>query len=155
MEFSPEALQCLEDYHWPGNVRELENVIERAVVLASSTKIGIELIPDEMKVSQSFQLPDFDMPTEGIPFRKIIEEMETRLILRALEVSESVQKRAAELLQIKPTTLNEMIKRYGIPTRRARISEDRKKELTDQTNGNVDSANSNISDAINEQLTKH
>ncbi|MFP6571116.1 MAG: helix-turn-helix domain-containing protein, partial [Vicinamibacterales bacterium] len=88
-------------------------------------------------------------------FRKIIEEMETRLILRALEVSGGVQKRAAELLQIKPTTLNEMLKRYGIPTRRTRISEDRKKELTDQTNGNVDSANSNISDAINEQLTKH
>ena len=153
--FSPEVLQCLEDYNWPGNVRELENVIERAVVLASSTKIGIELIPDELKISESFQLPNFDMPTEGVPFRKIIEEMETRLILRALEVSEGVQKRAAELLQIKPTTLNEMLKRYGIPTRRTRISEDRKKELTDQTNGNVDSANSNISDAINEQLTKH
>ena len=155
LEFSPEALQCLEDYDWPGNVRELENVIERAVVLASSTKIGIELIPDELKTSESFQLPNFDMPTEGVPFRKIIEEMETRLILRALEVSEGVQKRAAELLQIKPTTLNEMLKRYGIPTRRTRISEDRKKELTDQTNGNGDSANSNISDAINEQLTKH
>ena len=153
--FSPEVLQCLEDYNWPGNVRELENVIERAVVLASSTKIGIELIPDELKTSESFQLPNFDMPTEGVPFRKIIEEMETRLILRALEVSEGVQKRAAELLQIKPTTLNEMLKRYGIPTRRTRISEDRKKELTDQTNGNVDRANSNISDAINEQLTKH
>ena len=114
----------MEDYHWPGNVRELENIIERAVVLTSSTRIGVELIPDEMKVSQSFQLPNFDMPTEGIPFRKIIEEMETRLILRALEVSEGVQKRAAELLQIKPTTLNEMIKRYGIPTRRARFSRD-------------------------------
>lgn len=155
LEFSPETLQCLEDYNWPGNVRELENVIERAVVLTSSTRIGTELIPDAMKTSQSFQLPRFDIPAEGIPFRKTVEEMESWMICRALEVSGGVQKRAAELLQVKPTTLNEMIKRYGIPTRRTRISEDRKKELTDQTNGNVDSENSNISDAINEQLTKH
>ena len=160
LEFSPEALQCLEDYHWPGNVRELENIIERAVVLTSSTRIGVELIPDEMKVSQSFQLPNFDMPTEGIPFRKIIEEMETRLILRALEVSEGVQKRAAELLQIKPTTLNEMIKRYGIPTRRARFSRDdinevREHKPTDQAEGNVDRASSDVFEAINERLRKH
>ena len=158
--FSPEVLQCLEDYHWPGNVRELENVIERAVVLASSTKIGIELIPDELKTSESFQLPNFDIPTEGIPFRKIIEEMETRLVLRALEVSEGVQKRAAELLQIKPTTLNEMIKRYGIPTRRARFSRDdinevREHKPTDQAEGNVDRASSDIFEVINERLRKH
>ena len=160
LDFSPEALQCLEDYHWPGNVRELENIIERAVVLTSSTRIGAELIPDEMKASQSFQLPDFDMPAEGIPFRKIIEEMETRLILRALEVSEGVQKRAAELLQIKPTTLNEMIKRYGIPTRRARFSRDDIDEIkenkpTDQAKGNVDRVNPDVFEAINEQLRKH
>ena len=160
LEFSPEALQCLEDYHWPGNVRELENIIERAVVLTSSTRIGADLIPDEMKASQSFQLPNFDMPAEGIPFRKIIEEMETRLILRALDVSEGVQKRAAELLQIKPTTLNEMIKRYGIPTRRARFSRDDIDEIkenkpTDQAKGNVDRVNPDVFEAINEQLRKH
>jgi len=160
LEFSPEALQCLEDYHWPGNVRELENIIERAVVLTSSTRIGADLIPDEMKASQSFQLPNFDMPAEGIPFRKIIEEMETRLILRALDVSEGVQKRAAELLQIKPTTLNEMIKRYGIPTRRARFSRDDIDEIkenkpTNQAKGNVDRVNPDVFEAINEQLRKH
>ena len=159
LEFSPEALQCLEDYNWPGNVRELENVIERAVVLTSSTRIGVELIPDAVKTSRSFQLPNFDMPAEGIPFRKIIEEMESRLILRALEVSGGVQKRAAELLQVKPTTLNEMIKRYGIPTRRSRfgkgnISEGGNNEMSDEATNTVDSASSGIVDAINEELRK-
>ena len=159
LEFSPEALQCLEDYNWPGNVRELENVIERAVVLTSSTRIGVELIPDAVKTSRSFQLPNFDMPAEGIPFRKIIEEMESRLILRALEVSGGVQKRAAELLQVKPTTLNEMIKRYGIPTRRSRfgkgnISEGGDNEMSDEATNTVDSASSGIVDAINEELRK-
>ena len=120
LELTPEALQLLEDYHWPGNVRELENVIERAVVLTAASRIGADLVPEAVKTSQSFQLPNFDMPPEGIPFRKIIEVMEARLIVRALEASGGVQKRAAELLQIKPTTLNEMMKRYGIRARRGR-----------------------------------
>ena len=159
LEFSPEALQCLEDYNWPGNVRELENVIERAVVLTSSTRIGVDLIPDAVKTSQSFQLPNFDMPADGIPFRKIIEDMESRLILRALEVSGGVQKRAAELLQVKPTTLNEMIKRYGIPTRRSRLgkgnlSEGRNNEMSDEATDTIDSASSEVFEAINEELRK-
>mgnify|MGYP001159490475 FL=1 len=159
LEFSPEALQCLEDYNWPGNVRELENVIERAVVLTSSTRIGVDLIPDAVKSSQSFQLPNFDMPAEGIPFRKIIEEMESRLIVRALEVSGGVQKRAAELLQIKPTTLNEMIKRYGIPTRRTRltkanIGEGQGKDISEESRDTVSSTSSKVFDAINEELRK-
>jgi hypothetical protein len=60
------------------------------------------------------------MPVEGIPFKKMVEGMETKLIVRSLEIAGGVQKRAAELLQIKPTTLNEMIKRYGIQPRRKR-----------------------------------
>ena len=114
LELTPDALRLLEDCHWPGNVRELENVIERAVVLTSGTKIGLELIPDSVRTSQSFRLPSFELPSEGIPFRQIIEDMESMLITRALEAAGGVQKRAAKLLQIKPTTLNEMIKRYGI-----------------------------------------
>src|SRR5262245_16281624 len=45
---SPEVLRLLMDYHWPGNVRELENVIERAVVLAHSNLIDINLLPDSI-----------------------------------------------------------------------------------------------------------
>ena len=37
LRFEPEAMQILMDHAWPGNVRELENVVERAVVLASQT----------------------------------------------------------------------------------------------------------------------
>ena len=118
LEISPDALRLLEDYQWPGNVRELENIIERAVVLTPGSKIGAELIPESVRTSRAFQLPSFEMPREGLPFRKVIEEVESMLISRSLEASNGVQKRAAELLQIKPTTLNEMIKRYGIQRRR-------------------------------------
>jgi hypothetical protein len=50
----------------------------------------------------------------------VITDFEKRLIESTLEAAGGVQKRAAELLHIKPTTLNEMIKRYEIRPRRKR-----------------------------------
>ena len=58
------------------------------------------------------------MPPEGISFKEVITDFEKRLIESTLEAAGGVQKRAAELLHIKPTTLNEMIKRYDIRPRR-------------------------------------
>ena len=120
LELTPEALDQLQKHHWPGNVRELENVIERAVVLTTGNRIGADLIPDTVLTPYSRALPDFDIPPEGIPFREVIDDMEARLIVRALELAGGVQKRAAQLLRMKPTTLNEMIKRHGIPAGRTR-----------------------------------
>ena len=60
------------------------------------------------------------MPPEGIDFKEVITDFEKRLIESTLEAAGGVQKRAAELLHIKPTTLNEMIKRYDIRPRRRR-----------------------------------
>jgi DNA-binding NtrC family response regulator len=60
------------------------------------------------------------VPPEGISFKDVITSVEKRLIESTLEAAGGVQKRAAELLGIKPTTLNEMIKRYEIGVRRAR-----------------------------------
>jgi DNA-binding NtrC family response regulator len=118
MELTSEALDLLMDYDWPGNVRELENVIERAVVLATGTRINADLIPENVRSTPSFQLPRFVVPPEGISFKDVITSVEKRLIESTLEAAGGVQKRAAELLKIKPTTLNEMIKRYDIGPRR-------------------------------------
>lgn len=120
LELTPEALDRMEEYNWPGNVRELENVIERAVVLAPGSRIGVELIPDGIRTGRSFQIPQFVMPPEGIPFKETIAAFEIQLIERTLAVTGGVQKRAAEMLQIKPTTLNEMIKRHDIRPKRKR-----------------------------------
>ena len=59
LELTPEALDLLMDYEWPGNVRELENVVERAVVLSSGQRIGVELVPDHVRSSRRFQMPQF------------------------------------------------------------------------------------------------
>jgi DNA-binding NtrC family response regulator len=118
VELAPEALDLMMDYDWPGNVRELENVIERAVVLTSGRRIGAELIPEHVRKAPTFQIPQFVVPPEGISFKEVITDFEKRLIESTLEAAGGVQKRAAELLHIKPTTLNEMIKRYDIRPRR-------------------------------------
>lgn len=118
MELTADALDLLMEYDWPGNVRELENVIERAVVLSPNARIGTELIPDHIRTAPPFHIPKFAVPPEGISFKDVITNVEKRLIESTLEAAGGVQKRAAELLKIKPTTLNEMIKRYEIGTRR-------------------------------------
>ena len=113
-----EALQALVEYDWPGNVRELENVIERAVVLADGNSIDRRLIPDHIRATPSFRVPQVVVPEEGISFREVITDFEKRLIESSLETSGGVQKKAAQLLGLKPTTLNEMIKRYNIQLER-------------------------------------
>jgi two-component system response regulator PilR (NtrC family) len=118
MELTPDALDLMMDYDWPGNVRELENVIERAVVLTAGPRIGADLIPEHVRKTPTFQIPQFVVPPEGISFKEVITDFEKRLIESTLEAAGGVQKRAAELLHIKPTTLNEMIKRYDIRPRR-------------------------------------
>ena len=124
LELTPEALDLLVEYDWPGNVRELENVIERAVVLCSSPRIGIDLVPDHVRATRPFHMPTIVVPPEGISFKEVVGDFERRLIESTLEAAGGVQKRAAELLHIKPTTLNEMIKRYDIRPRRSRRPEE-------------------------------
>ena len=122
LELMPDALDLLMEYDWAGNVRELENVIERAVVLCSGDKIGADLIPEHVRKAPNFHMPQFVVPPEGISFKDVITDFEKRLIESTLEAAGGVQKRAAELLHIKPTTLNEMIKRYDIRPRRKRAA---------------------------------
>ncbi|MEI6668137.1 MAG: sigma-54 dependent transcriptional regulator [Acidobacteriota bacterium] len=120
LDLAPDALDLLVDYDWPGNVRELENVIERAVVLSPGLRIGVDLIPEQVRRKPTFQIPQVVVPPEGLSLKEVVSDFERRLIETTLESAGGVQKRAAELLRIKPTTLNEMIKRYEIGPRRKR-----------------------------------
>ena len=109
------------DYDWPGNVRELENVIERGVVLATGPLIDRELVPESVRTSPGFfQIPPVSVPPEGINLREVIASFERRIIESTLDATGGVQKDAARLLGLKPTTLNEMIKRHSIPLARDR-----------------------------------
>ena len=140
LELTPGALDLLSEYDWPGNVRELENVIERAVVLTAGPKIDVGLVPDHVRKSPGSQMPpQFVVPPEGISFKDVITDFEKRLIASTLEAAGGVQKRAAELLHIKPTTLNEMIKRHDIRPRRKRTGSGGGSDAGGSTPGDQDS----------------
>jgi two-component system response regulator PilR (NtrC family) len=120
LEITSEALDILMEYGWPGNVRELENTIERAVVLSSGGAIGPALVPDHIRSAPAFRVPPFTVPPDGLSLKDVMASVERRLIESTLEAAGGVQKKAAELLKIKPTTLNEMIKRHDIDPKRRR-----------------------------------
>jgi DNA-binding NtrC family response regulator len=107
-----EALERLLGYGWPGNVRELENVIERGVVLASGDEITLDLLPRELQERVTLS-PAAGLP-EGIGLYEAVARYERQLIESALRRTGGVQKQAARILGLKPTTLNEKIKRLGI-----------------------------------------
>jgi two-component system response regulator PilR (NtrC family) len=113
-EISPRAMEVLMDYHWPGNVRELENAVERAVVLSAEDVLDVDLLPLAVRQPGSFSLPATALPANGVSYREAVGAYERQLIVKALKAAGGVQKRAAELLQVKPTTLHEMMKRLNI-----------------------------------------
>jgi two-component system response regulator PilR (NtrC family) len=110
----PDALALLMDYHWPGNVRELENAIERAVVLSVGDRLEVDLLPATLREPAEFTMPSASVPTNGVSFKEAVGAYERQLIVKALKASGGVQRRAAELLKVKPTTLHEMMKRLSI-----------------------------------------
>jgi two-component system response regulator PilR (NtrC family) len=98
---SPEAMRRLESYDFPGNVRELENMIERAVALSSSSMIGLSDLPDvrPSRVSAAAEVPSV-FPPEGVDLERLVSDYERSWVLRALEHTGGVRKRAATALGI-------------------------------------------------------
>jgi two-component system response regulator PilR (NtrC family) len=116
---SEDVLEILESYDWPGNVRELENVIERAVVLTKSKIITRNALPAYLLGYPSGAAAEERVAlSDDLDFRRQTQEFQKRLILMALRQAKGVQKKAAEALGLKPSTLNEMIKRLGIEANR-------------------------------------
>jgi two-component system response regulator PilR (NtrC family) len=97
---SPEALALLEQYHWPGNIRELENVVERALVLGTGDMLSVESLPESVRRQRQPRGADLDLPEAGLDLDATLDQIERRLLERALERTKGVQTRAAELLHL-------------------------------------------------------
>ena len=114
--FETEAMDAIVSYGWPGNVRELENVVERAVVLCRGSTIGVDLLPPPLRSDAETPRLVEEVSAEGIDFKAAVADYQRRLIQAAMDRADGVQRQAARLLSISPTTLNEMIRRLGIGT---------------------------------------
>jgi len=123
-QVTPETMRILMDHSWPGNVRELENAIERAVVLCTGDRITPELLPDYLRYPAATDQPAMVVPADGLSLKDSVSRYERTMIMQSLELANGVQKKAAELLQLKPSTLNEMMKRLGIHTKPAPVEDE-------------------------------
>jgi two-component system response regulator PilR (NtrC family) len=113
LSLSSDAMRRLETYDFPGNVRELENVIERAVALSSGNVIGPTDLP-EVRAAKAPAEAAPDLPADGIDLDRLLSDYERGWVLRALEQSGGVRKRAARLLGISFRSLRYRLDKLGI-----------------------------------------
>lgn len=110
----PESLHALAEYDWPGNVRELRNVLERAMILSS----GRRLIVERPQSSRPASSPaDLTASAAGSGGGRSLQAIEREQIVRVLgETGWRIrgQGGAAEILGLKPTTLEGRMRRLGI-----------------------------------------
>ncbi len=104
--FAPRVVDLLLRYEWPGNVRELQNTMERAVALASGTRVEVDDLPQEIRAA----LPK---PVNVSGEVRTLEEVEREHILAVLAQNGGNQTHTAAQLQIGSTTLYRKLKRYG------------------------------------------
>jgi PAS domain S-box-containing protein len=121
---SPQTIRRLQEYPWPGNIRELENILERAVILASGDTL--EIAPDllvtpidtEMRVHtpvSTAQSPASEQP--AIQSTRRLDAVERDHILAILRETNWVvtgPRGAANVLGLNPSTLRSRIKKLGI-----------------------------------------
>jgi DNA-binding NtrC family response regulator len=110
------------EHNWPGNVRELENIVERAVVLATAESVPVYVLPDYLQHASGVKIrrdASGTLPADASLF-EIVADFERRRIVEMLESVNYSQTEAAERLHIPLSTLNQKIKRLNVEIRRDR-----------------------------------
>jgi two-component system response regulator HydG len=100
------VMERLVQYDFPGNVREIENMVEQAVALSSG---GIITMDDILP-----QAPRRASKTTGRTLADIVDEAEREAVNAALRAADGSREKAAESLEISPTTLWRKMTRLGI-----------------------------------------
>ena len=108
-----DVMEMFLNYQWPGNVRELKNVIEGAFNVIGSSEIRKENLPPYMINNYSDQNERLISYSEDMSLTERLEEYEKRLIIQAIDSTNSLT-RAAEKLKITKQALNYKILKYGM-----------------------------------------
>jgi DNA-binding NtrC family response regulator len=104
------ALDALRRYDWPGNVRELENVVHRAVVLASGPVVHLQDVPLDVAMPETVSLRARDT----LPLREACDEFERQYVLRTLEASHWNVSRTARQLGVHRNTVLAKLTLWGV-----------------------------------------
>jgi two-component system response regulator AtoC len=108
---SDDALERLVAYPWPGNIRELENVVERAVILASGDRITLRELPENVvRIDEQARAG----ASSDLGLKRARRSFEAEMIRRALRAAGGNRTRAARLLEISHRALLYKLKEYGI-----------------------------------------
>ncbi len=107
-ELETSAVKALTRYTWPGNVRELAGVMERAFVMSRSNKITAQDLPNEIVTS------DVLVPEKSEKDFPAFDDMNRKLLIRALEKTKGRKMAAAKLLQIDHRKLNRLIRKFDL-----------------------------------------
>jgi two-component system response regulator AtoC len=116
LNFSPETLHLLENYHWPGNIRELENVVMRAAALCDHV-VRPEDLPDYVHSDRADAVTaevDALSARDGKELPPLAE-IEKRYVARVLSHTGGNKQAAARLLRVDRNTLKRMIERHNLP----------------------------------------
>ena len=107
----------LKRYDWPGNIRELKNVSERAVILSRGKVLRLDLAMSDILNAPEAREPEPKDAEPALLTEAQMRELERQNTLRALQAAQwrvSGPNGAAKLLGIKPTTLTDRMKKFGL-----------------------------------------
>lgn len=111
---TPAAAARLEEHDFPGNVRELENIIERAVALASGPVLDVEDLPPlRGGAGRPHAPPAGELPDDGVDLDRLVADYERAWVQKALDKAGGVRKRAAALLGISFRSMRYRLEKLG------------------------------------------
>ncbi|MFZ3014684.1 MAG: sigma-54 dependent transcriptional regulator [Nitrospira sp.] len=114
---SQEAMHVLLSHEWRGNVRELENLIERVVAFATAELVtDVEVHGWLHRPATQSKHPTMlmDLTDEGLDLEGLINGIEKDLLLKALERSKWVKKKAARMLRLNTRSFRYRLEKYAI-----------------------------------------
>jgi DNA-binding NtrC family response regulator len=119
-KITPEAMNYLLARDWPGNIRELENTIQGIVAMAPGPMIDVENLPFPDS-PRSFPVEEVDFSESYKVLKdRILEEYSTKYVTHLLKKTSGNVTLAAQISGIKRQSLQKIINRYKIDTKKFR-----------------------------------